>query len=107
VQHAVLIALIVFGVAVGGGLAVAAVRGLQAWRDFRAFRATVLNRLDALNANLARVERRSAKVADRAARLGQARERLQRTLELAAIVGAATGESRSLLRVVRGVVPRK
>jgi hypothetical protein len=107
VQHAVLIALIIFGVAVAAGLAAATVRGLLAWRDFRAFRRTVLKRLGELNAALAKVERRSGKGAESAARLDQARERLQRTLAIAAVVTGATDESWSLLRLVRGVVPRK
>jgi len=107
VDITVLIALIIFGVAVAAGLAAATVRGLQAWRDYRAFRRTVLKRLGELNAALAKVERRSGKATVGAARLNHARERLQRTLELAAVVTGAAGEPWSLIRLVRGAVPRK
>ena len=105
--HAVLIALIVFGIAVAAGVAAATVRGLQAWRDVRAFRRTVLGRLDELSAELAKLERRSTKAADTAAQLDQARRSLQRTLELATVVTGAAVESWSLLGRVRGTVPRK
>ena len=105
--NAVLIALIVFAVAVGAGLAAATVRGLQVWRDFRAFRRTVLKRLDRLNAELAKLERRSAKAAGNSAALVRARARLQQTLEIASLVRGAAAESWSLFRLVRGVVPRK
>ena len=106
-QPVVLIALIVFGAAVAAGLAAATVSGLQAWRDFRAFRRTVLNRLGELSAELTTLEQRSGRASGSAARLEQARLRLQRTLELASVVTSAAVESRSLLRLVRGVVPRK
>src|SRR5579864_9504291 len=107
VPHAVLIALILFGLAVGAGLAAATVSGLRAWRDFRAFRRTVLGRLGRLGDDLAALERRSATAGDTAQRLDLARRRLQRTLELAAVVTGATLESWSLVRRVRGAVPHK
>ncbi len=105
--HALLIALIVFAVAVAVGLVAATVRGLQLWRDFRAFRRTVLRRLDKLNGELAMVERRSAKAAGSTVALERAHARLRQTLEIASLVRGAAAESWSLFRLVRDVVPRK
>jgi hypothetical protein len=107
VSHLVLLGLIVFCAVVGVGLAAAVVRGLQAWRTFRRFRRTVFKRLGEIEAELAKVEQRSAKAAESAVRLNAARARLQESLATAAVITAAAGEASSLFGRARGIIPRK
>jgi hypothetical protein len=107
VHHAVLIGLIVFGVAVAFGLTVLAVKALQTWRRFKRFRRTVLRRLGEVSAELSRLEKRSAKAAESAARLDAARARLEASLTAASVLAGAAGESWSLFGRIRGAVPSK
>jgi hypothetical protein len=107
VDSLVLVSLIVFAVSVAGGLIAAAVQGLTAWRAFRRLRRAAMKRVADLADELARLERRSAEAAVTAARLDQARARLEESLSTAAILTAAAGEAWSLAARVRGVVPRK
>jgi biopolymer transport protein ExbB/TolQ len=107
VHHAVLIGLIVFGVAVAFGLALVAVRALAAWRKFRRFRRTVLGRLGEISAELTKLEKRGTKAAESAARLDAARARLEASLKSASVLAGAAGETWSLIGRARGIVPTK
>ena len=53
------------------------------------------------------MERRLGAAGEAAARLDQARVRLQSGLALASVLAGGTGETRALVRAVRGIVPRK
>jgi hypothetical protein len=107
VPHVVLIALIVFGLALVGGLGLAVVKGFEAWRTFRRFRRTVLSRLEDVAAQVAKIEARTAKAAGTASRLNESRERLQRSLALARVFAGGASEGWLLVARVRGAVPRK
>lgn len=103
----VLLALIVFAVALVTGLVAAALQGLAVWRAFRRVQRTVLGRLGEIADDLGRLEQRSAEAAETAARLDRARARLQASLSTAAILGSAAGEAWSVVGRIRGLVPRK
>jgi hypothetical protein len=100
------IGLIVSLAAVLGGMAIAGVRGLAAWRVFRSFE----RRLDPAIADLTRlvdgIEPRMTQANDTAVNLQEARTRLQESLAVAAVLVAALDETRALVRRVTGFVPR-
>lgn len=106
-HHLVLISLIVFVVAVVGGIAAVVVQGLKLWRVFRSSRRTATRRLRDLSTELHRLERRSARAAENAGRLDEARMRLQQSLSTAAVLAGAASDALSLAGRIRGVVPRK
>jgi hypothetical protein len=103
----VLIALIVFAVAGVGGLLLAALQGLAAWRAFRSFKRSTDVLAAETTARLAGVELRTAAAAERAAELDRARGRLQGSLASAAVLGTAAGEVAAAYRRVRGFMPSK
>ena len=96
----------VFFVAIVGGIAIAAIRGLAAWRTFRSFERS----LDRMVADTTRlvdgVEPRVARASETAARLQEARERLEASVATAAVLFTALGEARALVRRVSAFVPR-
>lgn len=98
--------LIVFLVATAGGMALAAVRGLGAWRAFRSFE----RRLERAAADTMRlmdgIEPRIDRASETATRLVEARGRLQESIATAAVLFAAVGEARALVRRVAAYVPR-
>jgi hypothetical protein len=106
-QHAVLIALIVFVAALIGGLALVGVRGLAAWRAFRSFKRSTDVLVGETTARLAGIELRTAAMAERAAELDRARARLQESLATAAVLFGGAGEVVTALRLVRGFMPSK
>jgi hypothetical protein len=103
----VLLALVVFAVATLGGLTLAAVRGWGAWRAFRVFRRVTMPALATTAAKLAGIEARTAAASAQAARLEQARSRLEESVATASVLAGAAGEILSFLRVIRSVVPEK
>jgi len=100
------VGLIVFLVAIVGGIALAGVRGLGAWRTFRSFERS----LDRAVADTTRlvdgIEPRVARATETAARLEEARTRLRESIATAAVLFAALGEARALVRRVSAFVPR-
>jgi hypothetical protein len=98
--------LAVFVVAIVAGAAVAAVRGLQAWRTLRTFQ----RRLDTAIAETTRlldgIEPRVAKATATGARLEDARARLQESTAAASVLFSALGEALGLLQRVLAFVPR-
>lgn len=107
VSPVVLLPLIVFGVAVTVGLVAAAVRGFAAWRAFRRFRRTIESRLAEVAAALTVLERRVAEAAETAARLNEARVRLQGAIAIARMLTGGIGEAWALAGLLRSVMPRK
>ena len=105
-HHLVLISLIVFAIAVAGGIGAVAVQGLALWRAFRRSQRMVTRRLAEVTTELHRLERRSGQAAETAARLDEARARLQASLSTAAILTGAANEALGLAGRIRGVVPR-
>ena len=100
------IGLAVFLVAIMGGLAFAGVRGLGAWRAFRSFERRLERAVGETTRLLDGIEPRLAKAGDTATRLEQARARLEESVATAAVLFAAFGETRALLRRVTAFVPR-
>jgi hypothetical protein len=107
VNDAVWISLVVFGVAVGAGLALALVRALVAWRAFKRFRRSTEPRLAETAAALARLEARSSAVSARVVRVERAQARLQRSLATARVVSDAAGEAWGFVERARAAMPRK
>ncbi len=101
------ISLAVFCVAVAGGIAVATVRGLAAWRAFRGSRRRLEEALLEATRRLAQAEERVAGAAAKAAELERARARLQESLALAAMLTSVAGEVWEFADRVSGAVPRK
>ena len=102
---AVWAALIVGGAAILGALALAAVRALQAWRDFKRARRHLFKALDSL-------AEAGERTADTVASLGETEElqasaaRLRRSLAQLAILRSALDEARSTLGWLGVVLPR-
>jgi hypothetical protein len=107
VHHVVLIALLVFAVAVAAGLVAATVQGLAAWRAFRRFRRTTGSRLAETVTAIGRLEARAASAGESLARLDRARKTLQKSLALLSVMTGGTREAWSLVGLVRGFMPRK
>jgi hypothetical protein len=107
VSTVVLIALIVFALAAVGGLLVAGLQGLSAWRAFRSFKRSTDVLTAETTARLAGVEIRTAVAARRAAELEGSWGRLQGSLASAGVLSAAASEVVSAYRRVRGVMPSK
>ena len=101
------IAIAVCAVAIVGGLVLAAVRGLAAWRDVRRFRRKVNDALAGATQRVAAMERRLAHANEQAERLDRARAELQDALATARALSDAAGEAKALVDRVRGVVPRR
>ena len=96
----------IFLLAILAGIALAGVRGLETWRALRSLQ----RRLDRAVAETTRlidgIEPRVARATDTAARLEEARARLQGSIAAASVLLAALGEATALLRRVTGFVPR-
>lgn len=106
-SNVVLIALIVFGVSIVGGLAVAASKGLGAWRAFRRFKRTTEVAMLRVAEAIRQMEVRTAGVDERVARLERAQANLQETLRTAGVLAGAAGEVYASYRRVRGYLPGK
>jgi hypothetical protein len=101
---------VAFGVLVllaGAGAVVLGLRAFEAWRAFRSLRRAVGRGLGDLNRRIAGVETRVSHLGENAARLDDARRRLERSISTVAVIAEAAGEARSSLRWIRALVPRK
>jgi hypothetical protein len=101
------LALGVLVVSAGAGTVILGLRAFDAWRAFRSLRRTVVRALGDLTGRVAGVETRLAHLGDNAAKLDNARTRLERSLSTAAVLAGAAGEARSALGRIRALVPRK
>ena len=99
------IALAVLVVAVVAGIAYAAVRGYQLWRDGKRVSATFGTEMDRLNAGTLEIERRMAEADASVRRLTAATERLTVSRARLEIQVAAFGEARAQMRRVFWFVP--
>ena len=100
-HHAVGISLLVFVIAFLSGLTAAGVRGLTAWRALKSFKSTAADAMLETAVLIERLEARTARSADRAARLERAQAQLQRSLAEAAVVGEAASEVWDLVERAR------
>ncbi len=106
-SNVVLIALVVFGVSIVGGLVVAGLRGLGAWRAFRRFKRTTEVAMLRVAEAIRQMEIRTAGVNEHVARLERAQANLQQTLRTAGILAGTAGEVYASYRRVRGYLPGK
>jgi hypothetical protein len=88
-------------------IVVAATRGLQAWRTFKAVSTSLGGALEDFVKRAEATGKHAAGAAERTARLTEAVSRLQRSLAVLSVLDAAAGESRALIAGVRALVPRK
>ena len=95
------IALVVFFVAVLAGVAVAAVRGLALWRAFKGFRRTVLAGMDDLNRRVAALQRRADALPVKVERFDEARASLQQSVAEVRVIADAFGEATAKVRAAR------
>ena len=101
------LALGVLVVAVAASSVVLGLRAFDAWRAFRSLRRSLGRELGELDLRVSRVEKRLALAGQNAAKLDDARKRLERSLSTAALLAGAAGETRAALRRISGVLPRK
>jgi hypothetical protein len=99
-----LIALIVFAVAVIAGLVLAGIRGLDLRRAFKRFRKTVLAGMDDLNRRAAVLQRRADALPAKAQRLEDARASLEHSIAEARVIAGAFGEVAAVYRAARILV---
>ena len=100
----VVIGLVVFFVAPVAGIALAAVRGLVAWRELKRFRRTVLAGMDGLNRRVSVLQKRADALPANAERLGEARASLEQSLAEARVIANAFGEAAAMVRAARILV---
>ena len=100
----VVIGLVVFFVALGAGIALAAVRGLAAWRALKRFRRTVLAGMDELNRRVVALQKRADTLPAKAERLEEARASLEQSLAEARVIANAFGEAAAMVRAARILV---
>jgi hypothetical protein len=89
------------------GVLATILRTIHAWRAFRSLKAVLAGPLDEVLTKTAVMEERLAGAGERAARLEEALERLQRSRTRAAVLAAAFGEVRGSVSQVSGAVPKK
>ena len=102
----VVIGLVVFFVAPVAGIALAAVRGLAAWRALKRFRRTVLAGLEEPERveRLPALEKRADTLPAKAERLDEARASLAQSLAEARVIANAFGEAAAMVRAARILV---
>ena len=100
----VVIGLVVFFVALVAGIALAAVRGLVAWRALKRFRRTVLAGMDELNRRVNVLQKRADALPAKAERLEEARASLEQSLAEARVIANAFGEAAAMVRAARILV---
>ena len=100
----VVIGLVVFFVAPVAGIALAAVRGLAAWRALKRFRRAVLAGMDELNRRVVALEKRADTLPAKAERLDEARASLAQSLAEARVIANAFGEAAAMVRAARILV---
>ena len=106
-SHVVLLALIVFAVAVVGGFALASVRGFAAWRAFRGFRRVSEPALTDTATRIAGIEVRTAAATVEVERLERARAQLSESLATLSVLSQAAGEAWKVVQRARTVMPHK
>jgi hypothetical protein len=89
------------------GLITTILRTIHTWRAFRSLKDALGGRLDDILRKTADMEARLAGAGERAARLEEALERLQRSRTRAMVLATAFGEVRASVGRVTGVVPKK
>jgi hypothetical protein len=89
------------------GVLTTILRTIHAWRAFRSLKALLAGPVDEVLKKTAAMEERLAGAGERAARLDEALERLQRSRTRAAVLAAAFGEVRESVARVSAVVPKK
>jgi hypothetical protein len=94
------VSLAVLIIAVGGGTAFAALRGLRVWRALRSLQRSVSGGLLEITRGVEGIEGRVARAGDSAARLDRARRRLQGSLATASLLAASAGDARAGLRML-------
>jgi predicted RNase H-like nuclease len=106
-NHVVLLALIVFIVAVASGLAFASVRGFAAWRAFRGFQRVSEPALTDTATKIAGIEVRTAAATVQVERLERARAQLTESLATLSVISQAAEEAWKVVQRVRSVMPHK
>jgi hypothetical protein len=101
------LSLLLFAVAIATGIALAAVRGLEAWRAFSRLQRRADELLLELDERVAGIDQRAATFETASRRLEEATARLRRSLATAGVLWAALDEARALLTGVRGAMPQK
>jgi hypothetical protein len=107
VSTLVTVALVIFFVSVVAGLVLAGLKGLDAWRAFKRFRRSTEAGMVHIAELIAQMEKRTAGVSERIARIERAQARLQESIATAGVIGGAAGELWSRYRVLRSFMPRK
>ncbi len=101
------ISLLFFAVAIVGSIAVAASRGLRAWRSFRRFSRTTSAAITGVLETAAEAERHAAAFTEGTEKLSAALTRLEESRAQLAVIQAAAAEARASVTSLRGAVPRK
>ncbi len=101
------ISLLFLVLAVVGSIAVAASRGLRAWRTFRRFSKTTSAAIGGVLETAAEAEQHAVAFTEGTEKLSAALARLQESRAQLAVIQAAATEARSTLFAFRGAVPRK
>ena len=94
-------------VAVLGSIGYAATRAWRLWKTAGAIAKAANHEIGRVMSSAATAEARAVSLTAGTERLSTAIAHLQRSLEELAVIRAATAESQSLLKSIRGVVPRK
>ena len=101
------ISLLFLAVALIGSIAVAASRGLRAWRTFRRFSSATSSAIDGVLQTISEIDARAARLSENAARLSDAIARLQRSQAELAVIQAAAVDAKASLLAFAGPLPRK
>ena len=101
------ISLLFLGVAIVGSAAIAASRGLRAWRTFKRFSRTTSAAIADVLQTAAEAERHAAAFTEGSQKLSTALAHLERSRAQLAVIQAAATEARTSLTSLRGAVPRK
>ena len=101
------ISLLFLVVAIVGSMAVAASRGLRAWRTFKRFSHTTSAAIAGVLQTAAEAERHAVAFTEGTEKLSAALTRLEESRAELAVIQAAATEARSSLTSLRGAVPRK
>lgn len=102
-----LVSLLVAVLPVVAGLVLLVLRALALWRVFRRFRRRLDSELAMLSLRLGRTGERLEEAGRRAARLEEARSRLQDSLSTARVLVSAAGEAWALASRLRAVFAGK
>src|SRR5258708_36909111 len=94
-------------VAVVGSIAVAATRGLRAWRTFRRFSRTTSAAIGGVLETATQAERHAVGFTEGTGKLSAALAHLEHSPAERPVIQAAAAEARSSLGALRGVLPRK